>query len=210
MRCPGQDSQYWTADAIYEVPCPECGALVEFFRDDGARTCPACKNRFANPKLDFGCAAYCPHAAQCIGVQAGREQELTFKEVLMETVKEKLGNNKDLWHKLRLLAGVAEELARSEGAPLFNVLGLGYLHTLDDKLITEIYCILKEKQIDICGLYQLLREKDLVHIEWQIIEDAQKIVASSSIIQQNNKKELKNIARLCHTKSGTAYFEKHN
>lgn len=32
MRCPGQDSQYWKADAIYDVPCPQCGEAVEFLK----------------------------------------------------------------------------------------------------------------------------------------------------------------------------------
>ena len=34
MKCPGQDTQYWGAGAIFEAVCPDCGATVEFFKDD--------------------------------------------------------------------------------------------------------------------------------------------------------------------------------
>ena len=67
MQCPGQDSQYWKTDAIFEVPCPKCGSPVEFYKDDASRRCPACDHRFVNPKKDFGCAAYCQFAEQCLG-----------------------------------------------------------------------------------------------------------------------------------------------
>ena len=67
MKCPGQDMQYWTDDAIFEVNCPECDAIVEFYKDDTSRKCPKCEHRFVNPKLDFGCASYCQFAEQCLG-----------------------------------------------------------------------------------------------------------------------------------------------
>ena len=67
MQCPGQDSQYWNANAIFEAPCPKCGKSVEFYKDDASRRCDACGHRFVNPKKDFGCAAYCQFAEQCLG-----------------------------------------------------------------------------------------------------------------------------------------------
>ena len=67
MKCPGQDSRYWKPGSIFEADCPECGKIVEFFKDDTTRKCNHCGHRFANPKLDFGCAAYCKFADQCIG-----------------------------------------------------------------------------------------------------------------------------------------------
>ena len=42
MKCPGQDTQYWKAGAIFDVPCPECGRDVEFFKDDTTRKCGGC------------------------------------------------------------------------------------------------------------------------------------------------------------------------
>lgn len=67
MQCPGQDSRYWDGAAVFEAPCHKCGAVVEFFKDDNTRKCTSCGEKVLNPRMDFGCAAYCPHAAQCLG-----------------------------------------------------------------------------------------------------------------------------------------------
>ena len=67
MQCPGQDSRYWDSAAIFESPCPNCKAIVEFFKDDNSRKCSKCGNKVLNPKIDFGCASYCPYAEQCLG-----------------------------------------------------------------------------------------------------------------------------------------------
>lgn len=67
MKCPGQDMQYWTSESIYEVKCPKCSKMVEFYKDDTSRKCPHCEHRFVNPKMDFGCASYCQFAEQCLG-----------------------------------------------------------------------------------------------------------------------------------------------
>ncbi len=67
MKCPGQDMQFWTSEAIYEVKCPKCAGMVEFYKDDTSRKCGHCGHRFVNPKMDFGCASYCQFAEQCIG-----------------------------------------------------------------------------------------------------------------------------------------------
>lgn len=67
MKCPGQDTRQWDRDALYEVPCPSCARAVEFFKDDAIRRCPHCGYRFRNPRLDLGCAQWCPYAEQCLG-----------------------------------------------------------------------------------------------------------------------------------------------
>ncbi|TSA13494.1 MAG: hypothetical protein D4R73_00825 [Deltaproteobacteria bacterium] len=64
-RCPGQDTMYWKPEDIFEVACPVCSTPVEFFKDDSSRKCPGCGLRFRNPRLDPGCAGWCPHAEQC-------------------------------------------------------------------------------------------------------------------------------------------------
>ncbi len=82
MRCPGQDTQYWKADAISEAQCPECGRAVEFFKDDTTRKCGHCGHRFVNPQMDFGCAAYCQFAEQCLGTLP--EELLAEREDLLK------------------------------------------------------------------------------------------------------------------------------
>ena len=73
-RCPGQDMRFLKPDDVYDVECPSCGGRVEFFKDDRSRKCPACGTRFRNPKIDLGCAEWCPYASECIDY-VGREEE---------------------------------------------------------------------------------------------------------------------------------------
>lgn len=65
--CPGQDTRYWTPEDIFEVACPSCGHLVEFFKDDVHRRCDRCNHEMTNPELNFGCAQWCQHASECLG-----------------------------------------------------------------------------------------------------------------------------------------------
>ncbi len=74
-RCPGQDMRFWTPEDIYDVPCPRCGAMVEFFKDDPSQPCPSCNVRFRNPRIDLGCAKWCPHADVCIDFEGDGEME---------------------------------------------------------------------------------------------------------------------------------------
>jgi hypothetical protein len=71
LKCPGQDFRFWRSEDIYEVPCPACEKPVEFFKNDVLRKCGNCGYQFPNPKLDIGCAEWCPHADKCIAVQHG-------------------------------------------------------------------------------------------------------------------------------------------
>ncbi|MBW2337269.1 MAG: phosphohydrolase, partial [Deltaproteobacteria bacterium] len=45
MKCPGQDTQYWQAGAIFDEKCPKCSHKVEFFKDDTTRKCGNCGHR---------------------------------------------------------------------------------------------------------------------------------------------------------------------
>ncbi len=65
MKCPGQDTKYWKPGDIFEVPCPECGELVEFFRDEASRICRKCHTKFRNPRIDLKCLEWCRFAEQC-------------------------------------------------------------------------------------------------------------------------------------------------
>lgn len=133
MKCPGQDSQYWKPGAIYEVECPECGHPVEFFKDETTRKCSACGHRFVNPELDFGCAAYCKYAEQCIGnlppELIAQKQDLLKDRVAIE-VKRRLGRDfKRIGHTMRA-ARYAEEIGKAEQGDLAVILAAAYLHDL--------------------------------------------------------------------------------
>ncbi|MFC1761383.1 hypothetical protein ACFL6U_04820 [Planctomycetota bacterium] len=66
-RCPGQDQRFWNPDDIFDITCPKCGTHIEFWKDDPKRTCPHCQALVVNPKLNKGCAEWCPHASECLG-----------------------------------------------------------------------------------------------------------------------------------------------
>lgn len=66
-KCPGQDTRYWKPGDIFEIPCANCGRIIEFFKDDASRKCPGCGNRIQNPRITLGCAEWCEHARECLG-----------------------------------------------------------------------------------------------------------------------------------------------
>lgn len=133
MRCPGQDSRYWEAGAIFEVNCPQCGQPVEFFKDETRRKCPHCGHRFVNPRLDFGCASYCKYAAQCLGdlppELLAQRDELLKDRVALE-MKRTFGRDfKRIAHATRV-ARYAERLVTPEGGDPAVVLAAAYLHDI--------------------------------------------------------------------------------
>lgn len=121
MKCPGQDTQYWTAGAIFEVNCPQCSRPVEFFKDDTTRKCPGCGHRFVNPRMDFGCAAYCQYAEQCLGdlpPELVAQQEDLLKDRVAVAVKRYLKKDfKRIGHISRRVRH-AEEMGKQQQANL--------------------------------------------------------------------------------------------
>ena len=65
MLCPGKDMRYWKPGAIFDTPCPKCGNVLEFFKDEFYRRCKNCGSRISNPQMGFVCASSCQHAEQC-------------------------------------------------------------------------------------------------------------------------------------------------
>ncbi|HIP40686.1 MAG TPA: phosphohydrolase [Desulfocapsa sulfexigens] len=117
MQCPGQDNRYWDGEAVFEVPCPHCGNELEFFKDDSQRSCKKCGNRVLNPRIDFGCAAYCSHAEQCLGSMPPEllaEQKNLFKDKLSIAVRKQLVGRDDLYKKASIRTEIAETLCKKE------------------------------------------------------------------------------------------------
>ncbi len=133
MQCPGQDTQYWKPGAIYDAKCPECGHTVEFFKDDTARRCDKCGHRFANPKLDFGCAAYCQYAEQCLGTLPpeiiAQQQNLLKDRVAIEMKRYYKTDFKRISHATRA-ARHAERIGQNERGNLAVILVAAYLHDI--------------------------------------------------------------------------------
>jgi hypothetical protein len=131
MKCPGQDMRYWKPGDIFETDCPHCGNKLEFFKDEATRRCRNCKNMVVNPKMNFGCAAYCQFAAQCLGDLGpellAKRNDLLKDRVAIE-VKRRLGKDfQRIGHAVKV-ATYAEEIARPEKAEPALVLCAAYLH----------------------------------------------------------------------------------
>jgi hypothetical protein len=133
MKCPGQDSRYWTEEAAFEVPCPECGRVEEFFKDEPTRRCKNCGNRMVNPKMDFGCAVYCKFAAQCMGdlppALVAQRNELMKHRVAIEMKKFFGRDFKRIGHASKV-ARYAEEMVKQEQGEPAVVLTAAYLHDI--------------------------------------------------------------------------------
>ena len=175
MKCPGQDTRYWKGDAIYEVPCPNCGHMVEFFKDESTRKCKHCGTKVINPKMDFGCAAHCKFAAQCLGELP--PELLAQREDLLKdrvAVEMKLMLKKDFKRvgQATRSARYAEKIANAEGADLAVVLSATYLQDVamkppgDESIPTTEEKIAAAKAI----LEKLSAREDLISEVGDIIE----------------------------------------
>ncbi len=133
MKCPGQDTQYWQAGAIFDVKCPKCDHKVEFFKDDTTRKCGNCGYRFINPNMDFGCASYCQYAEQCIGdlppELLAQKEDLLKDRVAIEMKRYFKSDFKRIGHATRV-ARYAEQIGKSEGGNLAVILSAAYLHDI--------------------------------------------------------------------------------
>jgi hypothetical protein len=107
-KCPGQNTQYWGFDAIYDVACPNCSKFVEFFRDEVRRRCNSCGEMVFNDRIDLGCAKWCPAASSCIGAENFKTLELSEKRksrredllLLLEGIPEDETAVRELFKKL--------------------------------------------------------------------------------------------------------------
>ena len=136
MKCPGQDTQFWDANAIFEASCPKCGSLVEFFKDDTTRKCGKCGHRFVNPKMDFGCAAYCNFAEQCLGdlpPELVAQKEDLLKDRVGIAVKRYLKSDFKRIGRAARRARHAEQICQGEKGNLAAVLIAAYLWDLADQ-----------------------------------------------------------------------------
>jgi hypothetical protein len=120
MKCPGQDRRYWTQDAVFEAPCPQCGANVEWFKDEGSGRCRKCGHRFLNPGADFGCAQWCALAQECVGFAPERQGNVGVGEGalaarLIQALKEHCADQQTRLAQAMAAFQHAKELVVKEG-----------------------------------------------------------------------------------------------
>lgn len=136
MQCPGQDSRYWSGEDVFETTCPQCGHSVEFFKDDSQQKCRNCGHRILNPKIDFGCASYCPYADQCLGSMPPelltRRDDL-FKDKVAIAMRKYFGLDAGRIKHAEQVAGFAEEIGKIEQGNMAVIMAAAYLHDIGIK-----------------------------------------------------------------------------
>ena len=134
--------QYWESDAIFEVNCPECDHPVEFYKDDTTRKCGQCDHRFVNPRMDFGCAAYCKYAEQCLGTLPeefiGAQDALLKDKVAVEMKRFYKTDFKKI-RQVSRIAQHAEKIGKDEGANIGIILCAAYLRDIGSERALERY-----------------------------------------------------------------------
>jgi len=143
MRCPGQDPMFWKPDDVFEIECPKCGYHVEFFKFDVKRKC-RCGHEIINPKIDFGCAEWCPYGDSCIEglpeemkAKTKEEKNNRLRERIAYEMRKYFGQDmKRVNHALKV-SQYAEEILKIEGGHPLVVLGAAYLHDMGIKKVEE-------------------------------------------------------------------------
>ncbi len=143
MKCPGQDSRYWSGEDVFEAECPNCGHMVEFFKDDAQQKCRKCGERLLNPKMDFGCASYCPHAEQCLGSMPPEliaQQGDLFKDRIAIAMRRYFGSDsRRIQHALDV-AEHAEVIGKAqEDGDMMVIMACAYLHDIGIKNAEKKY-----------------------------------------------------------------------
>lgn len=133
--CPGQNTQFWRPEDIFEIDCGFCGNAVEFFKDEGSRRCRSCGRLVRNPKVNLGCAQWCEHARECLGYDPKDESFETsaggsLADSLIEAVKAEFGDDeRRITHAFSVL-DEAEQILRREGGDPRVVVAAALLHDI--------------------------------------------------------------------------------
>ena len=114
IRCPGQNTMFWKPDDIYDVRCPNCGAPVEFWKDDSKRSCD-CGHRFLNPKRDLGCLEYCKYAEDCMPEMfQGENLKALYRDRLLVAARIALKPEDTRLERSQEISELAEEILDGE------------------------------------------------------------------------------------------------
>jgi hypothetical protein len=166
---------------------------VEFFKDDTARKCGQCGHRFVNPQMDFGCAAYCPYAEQCLGTLpeglAAQKENLLKDRVAVEMKRFYRSDFKRIGRAGRV-ARYAERIGKAEKGNLAVILSAAYLRDIDrtaavaaepeaaegSAAAREILVRLGAREeliAEVCDIIANRGEpRSGVSINWQVVHDA--------------------------------------
>jgi hypothetical protein len=192
MKCPGQDRSCWTGERVREIPCPECGAAVEIFRDENAGRCLRCGHKFLAPGAMLGCAQWCSVAKECLGFAPQRGESLGSAESalaarLIQRVEKVFTNEPArIAYALRVFQ-FAKELVRAEGGDPRVVLCASLLLATDGGSNSQpeavsVEEVLREMGLDEATLTRVLQlvtnyrtGQNMASMELQIVCDSEKL-----------------------------------
>jgi hypothetical protein len=106
---------------------------VEFFKDDSQRRCRECGHRLLNPRLDFGCASYCPYADQCLGSlppELLAKRNDLFKDRVAIAMRKYFGADSRRIRHAEDVARYAEEIGGKEQGNPAVIMAAAYLHDI--------------------------------------------------------------------------------
>ncbi len=145
MRCPGQDPMFWKPGDVFEIPCPKCGYGVEFMKYDVKRRC-RCGHEIVNPKINFGCAEWCPYGDTCIEglpeemkAKTKEEKKNRLRERVAQEMKRYFGEDQKRINHAMKVAKYAEDILKIEGGDPLVILAAAYLHDIGIKKAEEKY-----------------------------------------------------------------------
>lgn len=231
MRCPGQDRRFWKIEDIFNEPCPYCGNILEFWKDDVSLSCSKCGKIIRNKKVNLDCALWCKSAKECLGedVVENKLKYYKMEELLINELKTVFRNDeKRINHALKVLS-LAKEINKSEEGDPLIVKASAILHDIGiheaekkynssapkfqeiegppiARKILDFLSIDEESIEHICNIIATHHSaRDIDTPEFRIIWDSDWIVniKEKGIIEKKLKKELANfIENIFKTKTG--------
>lgn len=188
-KCPGQNPQYWKPEDTIEVVCPNCKEIIEFFKDEPKRKCYHCQAEVTNPKVDFGCALWCPKAVECIGEVRYRQllasakkepavgQYKTKKELLLLEMEKYFGSDQKRINHAKKVLNFAEQLLEKENADALVVIASSVLHDIGIHKAEEIYKSSSGKYQEIEGPPIAKEIMEKIHLKKEVIDEVGEIIA---------------------------------
>jgi HD superfamily phosphodiesterase len=138
VKCPGQDQRFWKPGDIFEIKCTNCGASMEFWKDEPRRKCPSCGVRVNNPKIDLGCAKWCQYAEHCLAAYGQDTNDIICQKLAAE-MRDVFGDDqRRIDHALGVLS-YADRIQQAEGGDPLVVKAAAILHDIGIHKAEEVH-----------------------------------------------------------------------
>ena len=195
-KCPGQDQRFWKPEDIFEVKCLECGAPIEFWKDDPKLKCPKCQKLITNPKLDISCAEWCKYAKECLGQIKGQESD-TIDNKLIEYLREMAASEPQTIRLSLEILSYAEKIQLEEGGDPLVIKASAILSQIHKRRLQTKSGKDKENAIDgqDSSVYNILGKYEIRN---EIVNHISRILIAYKSNTSIDSLEFKIISDSCH------------